>query len=155
MRGAGSSSRTCTSPQPPLCAPLLSQPSPSRYLKVGWAAGELRTRADRSQPLQGETRLSGSHTSTTSTTTHYQVHINTPGHCRQPGGFFFQDYTKQITLSEGNSCNKIVTISQLVNTVMLYLQHIKINPLRASPTCLNLLLSAMFQVDNLGRKIHF
>ena len=153
MRGAGSSSRTCTSPQPPLCAPLLSQPSPSRYLKVGWAAGELRTRADRSQPLQGETRLSGSHTSTT---THYQVHINTPGHCRQPGGFFFlRLFTKQITLSEGNSCNKIVTISQLVNTVMLYLQHIKINPLRASSTCLNLLFSAMFQLDILGGKIHF
>ena len=37
--------------------PLLSQPSPTRYLKVGWAAGELRTGADtdRSQPLQGET----------------------------------------------------------------------------------------------------
>ena len=38
---------------------------------------------------------------------------------------------------------------------MLYLQHIKINPLRASSACLNLLLSAMFQVDNLGRKNHF
>ena len=69
------------------------------------------------------------------------------------GDFHFK--TKQITVSGGNSCNKIVTISQLVKTVRLYLQHIKINPLRASSTCLNLLFSAMFQLDNLGGKIHF
>ena len=129
--------------------PALSQPVSQGWLG-GWWAQDSRWQVTTTARWDQALRLSYLHHHTLSSTYQHTRPLQATWRV-----FISRLFTKQITLSEGNSCNKIVTISQLVNTVMLYLQHIKINPLRASPTCLNLLLSAMFQVDNLGRKIHF
>ena len=140
-------------------SPLLSSPSPlSHPVSQGWLGGwwaqdsrwQVTTTARWDQALSSHTTQHQHHHPPRELPTRPASAGSLKARC---GDFYFK--TKQITVSGGNSCNKIVTIIQLVNTVRLYLQHIKINPLRASSTCLNLLFSAMFQLDNLGGKIHF
>ena len=108
--------------------------------------GELRAGADRSQPLQGPPS--------------YAAWLPAPS-AGKVTQLMFAFKTEQITLNDGTSRKKAAGILPLVSTVntaiccMLYLQDIKINPLRASTTCLDLLLSAMLDVDSLGQKMHF